>query len=150
VDTVTSAAQQYILGPIVIGSTVIEGTNDCTINLNPAVVEPDDDYEGDPVFAAVQKTEPTIEFTTTDPGIWSLNGTEYTVAKVNLIALNNNGQRETDISTTHILVESLFGQIRCQSIGGTKQMTRVFLRCLSADNTVLPVTLTVDNAVEAS
>lgn len=150
VDAVTAAAEQFILGPIVINGTVIEGTNDLSVNFNPAVIESDDDYAFDPVFAAVQKTEPTIEFSSTDPSVWSLDGTEFTAAKVNLIALNNNGQREADATTAHILLESLFGQIRCQSIGGTKQMTRVFLRCLSADNTVLPLTATVDNAVESS
>lgn len=153
VDAVTAAAEQFILGPIVIDGTVIEGTNDLSINFNPQIIESDDDYAYDPVFAAVQKTEPTIEFSTTDPGIWALDGTEFDSGgpvKVNLIALNNNGQRELDATTAHILFESNFGQIRCQSIGGTKQMTRVFIRCLSADNTVLPLTATVDNAVEAS
>jgi hypothetical protein len=149
-DNFTAAAEQYILGPISIEGTVIEGTNDLSINLNPAEMDSADDFQADPVFHAIQKTEPTIEFSTTDPGIWALDGTEITAAKVNLLGLEPNQKRYGDAETKHILFDATSGQIRCQSVGGTKQLTKVFIRCISPDNTDPSLSATVDSAVDVS
>ena len=147
-DAFSAAAEQYILGAIVIEGNVIEGTNDLSINLNPAEMDSADDFLADPVFHAIQKTEPTIEFSTTDPGIWALDGTAITAGKVNLIRLEPNLKRYDDADAQHILLETTSGQIRCQSVGGNKQLTKVFIRCISPDNSAATLTATVDTAVE--
>ena len=149
-DSYTSALEQYILGGIVLAGSVLDGTNDFTLNLNPQVLEPEDDFQYDPTFFAITKIEPTIEFSTPDPPIWSSNGAAVTNLKVNLLAVKKNGQRELDADAKHIVIASTLGQVRCQSIGGTKQMTRVFVRLLSSDNSVSPVTITTDTAAVAS
>lgn len=149
-DSYTSALEQYILGGIVLAGSVLDGTNDFTLNLNPQVLEPEDDFQYDPTFCAITKIEPTIEFSTSDPSIWSSNGAAVTNLKVNLLAVKKNGQRELDADAKHIVIASTLGQVRCQSIGGTKQMTRVFVRLLSSDNSVSPVTITTDTAAVAS
>lgn len=150
VDAYTTAAENFVLGPIALNGATLEGTNDCTIAFNPMVVEPDDDFETEPVFAAVEKTQPVISFTTTDPGIWSQHNAALTSAKVNLIKLTNNGLRIADGSLEHILFEATSGRIVCEQVAGSKQLTRVRLVCISADGTTAPVTATVDNAVEAT
>ena len=149
-DSFTSALEQYILGGIVLAGSVLDGTNDFTLNLNPQVLEPEDDFQYDPTFCAITKIEPTIEFSTSDPSVWSSNGVEVTNLKVNLLAVKKNGQRELDADAKHIVIASTLGQVRCQSVGGTKQMTRVFVRLLSSDNSVSPVTITTDTAAVAS
>ena len=149
-DSYTSALEQYILGGIVLAGSVLDGTNDFTLNLNPQVLEPEDDFQYDPTFCAITKIEPTIEFSTSDPSIWSSNGAAVTNLRVNLLAVKKNGQRELDADAKHIVIASTLGQVRCQSIGGTKQMTRVFVRLLSSDNSVSPVTITTDTAAVAS
>lgn len=149
-DSYTSALEQYILGGIVLAGSVLDGTNDFTLNLNPQVLEPEDDFQYDPTFCAITKIEPTIEFSTSDPSIWSSNGAAVTNLKVNLLAVKKNGQRELDADAKHIVIASTLGQVRCQSIGGTKQMTRVFVRLLSSDNSVSPVTITTDTAAVSS
>lgn len=155
-DAYTTAVENFVLGPIVIDGNVIEGTNDFTLSFNPAVEEPDDDYETQPVFAAVRATQPVISFSTTSPTIWALHNTEFnaggtTPAKVNLIKLKNNLLRYGDADLEHILFEAGEGRIKCESIGGSKQLTRVSLICNSPDGgTTAPVTATVDNAIETT
>jgi hypothetical protein len=149
-DSFSSATQQYILGPIVLGGSILDSTNDLTINFNPQVLEPEDDYQYDPTFCAVTKIEPTVEFSTADPSIWSSNGAETTNLKISLIAVKKDGQREPDADSKHIVFASTLGQVRCQSIAGAKQMTRVFVRLLSSDNSVSPITVTSDTAVATS
>lgn len=145
----TAAAEQFVLGAIVIDGNVIEGTDGFSLNFNPMVAESDDDFQNDPPFAAVIKTEPVIEFTTTSPAIWSLNATAISTAvKINLVALSPSAQRVANATTSHILIEALDGQIRCESVGGSKLLTRVTIKPVSADNSTMPVTLTVSNAVE--
>ncbi len=138
-DAFTTAVEQYILGGIVLGGSVLDATNDFTLNLNPQVLEPEDDFQFDPSFCAITKIEPTIEFSTADPSIWSSNGTETTNLKVNLLAVKKDGKREADADAKHIVLASTLGQVRCQSIGGTKQMTRVFVRLLSPNNSTSPL-----------
>lgn len=154
-DAYTTALENFVLGPIVIGGNVIEGTNDFTLAFNSAVEEPDDDYETEPVFAAVRATQPVISFSTTAPSIWSLHNTDFnsggtTPVKVNLIKLKQNLRRYDDADTVHILFEAASGRVKCESIGGSKQLTRVSLICNSSDGSTAPVTATVDNAIEAS
>lgn len=151
VDAYTTAVEQYVLGPILANGSILEGTNDLQIAFNPQVIEPDDDYETEPVFAAVGSTQPVVSFTCTDPGIWSLHNTEFLTAggplKVNLIAQKQNTLREADASLKHILFTGGSGRIVCESIGGSKQLTRV--RCIlnSPDGTTAPLTATVDSAL---
>lgn len=150
-DSYTTAVENYVLGPILVGGNIIEGTNDLSIAFNPRVSEPDDDYETEPVFTAVEATQPIVSFTSTDPGIWSLHNTEFLTAggplKVNLIAQKQNGLREADNALKHILFTGGSGRIVCESVGGSKQLTRV--RCVlnSPDGTTAPLTAGIDVAL---
>jgi hypothetical protein len=150
-DAYTTAVENYVLGPILVNGSILEGTNDFQLAFNPMVAEPDDDYEVEPIFASVDKTQPVITFSTSDPGIWSLHNTDFLTAggplKVNLIAQEQNALRYGDAATNHILFTAGSGRIVCESIGGTKQMTRVRCICNSPDNTVAPVTATLDTAL---
>jgi hypothetical protein len=136
-DAYTTAVENYVLGPILVNGSILEGTNDFQLAFNPMVAEPDD--------------EPVITFSTSDPGIWSLHNTDFLTAggplKVNLIAQEQNALRYGDAATNHILFTAGSGRIVCESIGGTKQMTRVRCICNSPDNTVAPVTATLDTAL---
>lgn len=151
VDAYTTAVENFVLGPILVNGAILEGTNDLSISFNPQVAEADDDYETEPVFAAVEKTQPVVTFSTTDVGIWSLHNTEFLTAggplKINLIAQKQNSLREADAALKHILFTGGSGRIVCESIGGSKQLTRV--RCIlnSPDGTVAPLTATVDSAL---
>lgn len=150
-DAYTTAVENFVLGPILINGSIIEGTNDLSIAFNPRMEEPDDDYETEPVFAAVGATQPIVQFSTTDVGIWSLHNTEFLTAggplKINLICQKNNSLREADAATKHIVFAGGSGRIVCESIAGSKQMTRV--RCIlnSPDGTVAPLTATLDTAL---
>lgn len=150
-DAYTTAVENFVLGPILINGSIIEGTNDLSIAFNPRMEEPDDDYETEPVFAAVGATQPIVQFSTTDVGIWSLHNTEFLTAggplKINLICQKNNSLREEDAATKHIVFAGGSGRIVCESIAGSKQMTRV--RCIlnSPDGTVAPLTATLDTAL---
>ena len=151
VDAYTTAVENFVLGPILVNGVILEGTNDLSIAFNPKISEPDDDYETEPVFAAVEATQPVVSFSCTDPGIWALHNTEFLTAggplKVNLIAQKNNALREADAALKHILFTGGAGRIVCESVAGTKQLTRV--RCIlnSPDGTVAPLTATVDSAL---
>lgn len=150
-DSYTTAVENYVLGPILVNGNIIEGTNDMSIAFNPRIAEPDDDFETEPVFSAVEATQPVVTFSTTDPGIWSLHNTEFLTAggplKINLIAQKQNGLREADNALKHILFTGGSGRLVCESVAGTKQLTRV--RCVlnSPDGTVAPLTAGVDVAL---
>jgi hypothetical protein len=150
-DAFTTAVENFVLGPILVNGDILEGTNDMSIALNPRISEPDDDYETEPVFAAVEATQPIVSFTTTDKSIWDLHNTEFLTAggplKVNLICQKNNGLREADDATKHILFTGGSGRLVCESVSGAKQVTRV--RCIlnSPDGTAAPLTATVDSAL---
>jgi hypothetical protein len=150
-DAYATAVENFVLGPILVNGSIIEGTNDLSIAFNPRVAEPDDDYETEPVFAAVEATQPVVSFTTTDKGIWALHNTEFLTAggplKVNLIAQEQNKKRYADADEEHILFTGGSGRIVCESVAGTKQLTRV--RCItnSPDGTVAPLTATLDSAL---
>lgn len=150
-DAFTTAVENFVLGPILIGGSILEGTNDLQISFNPRVSEPDDDYEIEPVFAAVEATQPVVSFTSTDPGIWALHNTEFLTAggplKVNLIAQKQNSLREADVALKHILFAGGSGRVVCESVGGAKQLTRV--RCIlnSPDGSAAPLTATIDSAL---
>jgi len=154
VDAYTTAVEQFVLGPILVNGSILEGTNDLQINFNPQVIEPDDDYEIEPVFTAVQSTQPVVSFTSTDPGIWSLHNTEFLTGggplKINLIAQKQNSLREADGALKHILFTGGSGRLVCESIGGSKQLTRV--RCIlnSPDGTAAPLTAAIDSALALS
>jgi hypothetical protein len=151
IDAYTTAVENFVLGPILVNGVILEGTNDLSIALNPKVQEADDDYETEPVFAAVESTQPVVSFSCTDPGIWALHNTEFLTAggplKVNLICQKNNGLREADDATKHILFTGGSGRLVCESVSGAKQLTRV--RCIlnSPDGTAAPLTATLDSAL---
>lgn len=151
VDAYTTAIENYVLGPILVGGNILEGTNDFSLAFNPRIAEPDDDFETEPVFAAVEATQPVVSFTTTKKSIWSLHNTEFLTAggplKVNLICQKNNSLREADDATKHILFTAGSGRIVCESVAGSKQLTRVRCICNSPDGTVAPVTATLDTAL---
>lgn len=150
-DAYSTALENYVLGPILVGGTIIEGTNDFSLSFGPRISEPDDDYETEPVFTAVEATQPVITFSTTDPDIWTKHNTEFLTAggplKVNLISQKQNGKRELDNALKHILFTAGSGRIVCESIAGSKQLTRVRCICNSPDGTVAPVTAGVDVAL---
>ena len=151
VDAYTTAVENYVLGPILVGGNILEGTNDFSLALNPRISEPDDDYETEPVFAAVEATQPMISFTTTKKSIWSLHNTEFLTAggplKVNLIQQKNNALRWGNTDEKHILFTAGSGRIVCESVAGSKQLTRVRCVCNSPDGTTAPVTAGVDVAL---
>jgi len=150
-DAYTTALENYVLGPILVGGNILEGTNDFSLAFNPRIAEPDDDYETEPVFAAVEATQPVVSFTTTDKDIWALHNTEFLTAggplKVNLIAQKQNALREADAALKHILFTGGSGRIVCESVAGAKQLTRVRCICNSPDGTVAPITAGVDVAL---
>jgi hypothetical protein len=150
-DAYATAVENFVLGPILVNGTILEGTNDFSLAFNARVSEPDDDYEIEPVFAAVEATQPVISFSTTDPDIWDLHNTEFLTAggplKVNLIKQEQNGQRYADVDLEHILFTAGSGRLVCESVAGTKQLTRVRAICNSPDGTVAPVTATLDSAL---
>jgi hypothetical protein len=151
IDAYTAAVENFVLGPILVNGTIIEGTNDFSLAFNPRIAEPDDDYETEPVFSAVEATQPIVSFSTTDPGIWALNNTAFTTAggalKINLICQKLNAIREADAALKHVLFTGGSGRIVCESVAGTKQLTRV--RCIlnSPDGTTAPITATLDGAL---
>lgn len=153
VDAYTTAAENWVLGPIAIGGAIIEGTNDFSLAFNAAVNEPDDDYEVEPVFVSVDRIQPLLTFTTTAKSIWSLHNTAISATldvggvKANLIKLANNGKRIADATTSHIVFRADAGRIVCESVSGTKQLTRVRIVPISKDGTTAPVTATVDSAI---
>lgn len=151
VDAFTTAIENYVLGPILVNGTILEGTNDFSLSFNPRVSEPDDDYETEPVFAAVEATQPMISFSTTAKSIWALHNTQFLTAggplKVNLIQQIQNGKREADTALKHILFTAGSGRIVCESVAGSKQLTRVRCICNSPDGTAAPVTAGVDVAL---
>jgi hypothetical protein len=151
IDAYTTAVENFVLGPILVNGSILEGTNDFSLAFNPKISEPDDDYETEPVFTAVESTQPVISFSTTDPGIWALHNTAFTTAggalKVNLICQKINALREADAALKHILFTGGSGRIVCESVAGSKQLTRVKCICNSPDGTTAPVTATLDGAL---
>lgn len=152
-DAYTTAAEQFVLGPILVNGTILEGTNDLSIGFNPKESNSDDDYETEPVFSAIESTQPVVQFSSTDRDIWSLHNTEFLTAggplKINLIKQKQNALRygDTGLDTDHILFTGGSGRFVCESVGGSKQLTRV--RCIlnSPDGTVAPLTATIDSAL---
>ena len=155
VDSYSAAAEHFVLGPISLDGTVIEGTNDFQLALNPVVEESEDNYESEPIFAAVRSTQPVITFTTTDPSIWTYHNTEIGAStangvRVNLVKMEANKLQYSAASYEHILLTAGTGKIRCESVGGSKQLTRVVVVPVSPDNSTAPVVATVDSAVTTS
>lgn len=155
VDSYTAAVEHYVLGPIAIDGSTIEGTNDLQIAFNPATEESEDNYESEPIFAAVRATQPVVTFTTTDPGIWSLHNTEIGAStanglKVNLIRMEANKLQYASAGSNHIVFVGASGKVRCESIGGSKQLTRVVVIPVSPDGSAAPLTATVDTAVDVA
>lgn len=151
-DAYTTAVENFVLGPILVNGVLLEGTNDFSLAFNPKLSEPDDDYEIEPVFAAVESTQPVVTFNTTDPGIWALHNTEFLTAggplKINLIKQKQNSLRYGDAELQHIVFHGGSGRIVCESVGGSKQLTKVRCICNSPDGTVAPITATLDSALE--
>lgn len=155
VDSYTTAAEHYVLGPISIDGSTIEGTNDFNLSFNPQTEESDDNYESEPIFAAVRATQPIITFSTTDPAVWSLHNTEIGTStanglKVNLLKLEANKKQYDSSASQHIVFAAGLGRVRCESVGGSKQLTRVTVIPISPDGSAAPVTVTTDTAVSVS
>lgn len=143
----TTAAEHFVLGPIAIGGTIIEGTNDFSLSFNPAVEDPDDDYSDERIFCATRATQPVISFTSTDSSVWSLHNTAYTNAKANLIKMESNLRQTAAASLVHILFGSTSGRIKVEGVSGTKHMHKVSLIANSPDGVIAPVTATTLSAI---
>lgn len=151
-DTPPTGSESFVLGPISIAGTIIEGTNDMNLALNPTIEEPEDDFQSAPVFACVLNIAPILTFTTTDPSIWSSHETAISGngVKVNLLRKSANSDVYSDASTEHILLTAASGRIVCESVGGSKSLTRVRIVPISSDGSTLPVTATVNSAVSTT
>lgn len=147
-ETMTGG-ENYVLGPISIAGTIREGTNDFSLQINPVVEEPDDDYLITPVYAAMDRIAPIVSFTTTDPGIWSLNNTAISGngVRVNLVKKKANGDRELDAASEHILMTMTTGLITCEAIAGATSRTRVRVVPVSSNGTLSPVIVTLASPV---
>lgn len=155
VDAFTTAAEHYVLGPIAVDGTTIEGTNDLQIAFNPQTEESEDNFESEPIFAAVRSTQPVVTFSTTDPNIWSLHNTEIGTGaanglKVNLLRMEANKLQFATGASQHIVFAGGTGKIRCESVGGSKQLTRVVVIPVSPDGSAAPLTAAVDTAVDVA
>lgn len=148
-----SGSENFVLGPISYNGTVIEGTNDFQLAINPTVDEPEDDFASDPVFATILNIKPQISFTTTDPGVWALHESVIAAAdlfKVNLLKKTANGDRYADGDTEHINFKVTTGRVVCESIGGARSSTRVRIVPVSSNGTLSPVIVTLDSAVDVT
>lgn len=146
-----SGGENFVLGPIAFNGTVIEGTNDFQLAINPAVDEPEDNFESAPTFASVLRADPRMSFTTTDPGVWSLHESAISssdLLKVNLLKKTANGDRYADGSTSHINFKAVSGRIVCESIGGSRSATRVRIMPVNDDPDESSVIYTLDSAVD--
>lgn len=146
-DAYTAADEHFVLGPVVLAGSVVEGTNDFSLSLNPVVEGADDDYETEPVFGAIRATQPVVSFTTTDPTIWSSHNTAFANAKVNLIKMQQNLTQYAAASLEHIVFSATSGRIKCESIGGSKQLTRVSLITNSPNGSTAPWIATLNSAL---
>lgn len=146
-----SGGENFVLGPIAFNGTVIEGTNDFQLAINPTVDEPEDDFQSTPVFATVMNIKPMITFTTTDPGVWSLHESEIKSGdelKVNLLKKKASMDRFADGDSEHINFKVTKGRVVCESIGGARSSTRVRIVPVSSNGTLSPVIVTLDSAVD--
>lgn len=153
-DTLTGA-EHFVMGPLVVGGSVIEGTNGLTIAFNPVVVDPDADYQVEPIFACINSAPPVFTFTSTDPDVWDLHNTEFDSGgsgafKANLIKIEANQQQYAAASTEHILFTSNLGRITCESVGGARQLTRVRIDPVSSDGSTAEAVATLNSAVATS
>lgn len=148
-----SGGENFVLGPIAFNGSVIEGTNDFQLAINPTVDEPEDDFASAPVFASILNIRPTITFSSTDPNVWSLHEAEIKAndeLKVNLLKKTPSGDRYADGDTVHINFKVTKGRIVCESIGGSRSSTRVRVVPVSSNGTLSPVIVTLASAVDVA
>jgi hypothetical protein len=145
-----TGGENFVLGPIGHNGTAITGTDNLTIDLGVEVIEPEQEILSEPTFAAVDSIKPTITFDTTDATVWStLHRQAITNGmKLNLLKKKPDLDRYADGDTEHILFTVAKGRAVCESVSGDKSITKVKIYAVSSDGLALPVTATVDSAVD--
>lgn len=146
-----SAGENFILGPIAHNGTVITGTDDFSLELNPTVLEPEQEFDSEPTFAAIENIRPTLSFVTTDVTAWSLHRVALTNSvKVNLLKKTPNGDRYGDGTSNHIKFVATSGRIVCENVQGNRSLVRVRVYAVSSDGTTSPVVATVNTPVDTA
>lgn len=150
-DTPTTA-EAYVLGPISVQATKLQGCDSLEVNLNPSPWELSDESDESTTFAAINTIAPVISFTTTDVTALSYHKTALTpsnIFRAHLIRKKRGEARYLDNETQHIRFESQQGMILVQALSGMSPRSfRVEVHCSGVDSgNFSDVPLTVSTAV---
>lgn len=140
--------ENFILGKIGHGGSEITGCDNFSLDLNPTIIEPDEEILSEPTFASLESIKPTITFDTNQASIWSQHRTAITNGmKFNLVKRKPDLDRYADTDTEHIMMQVDKGRILCEQTG-EKGITRVKVFTVSSDGSASPVIVNLDNAVD--
>lgn len=148
-----STAEAFVLGPISVNATKLQGCNNLDVNLNPSEWDLHDESFEHTTFAANNTITPVLSFVTTDPTAPTYHKTAITSSnkfRAHLIRKKRNDTRYTDVETQHIRFESVDGIVLVQSVSGSPREYRVEVYSTGADAdsfTGVPLTVSVNVAI---
>lgn len=151
-DTPTTA-EAFVLGPISVNTTKLQGCDGLEVNLNPKPWEFSDESDSSTTFAAINTIAPVISFTTTDVTALSYNKTAISSSnkfRAHLIRRKKNEERYLDNESQHIRFEAVSGIILVQAISGlSPKQFRVEIHCSGTDGSFsdVPLTISVNSAI---
>lgn len=152
-DAAPTTAENFVLGPISLNGTAIEGCNGLDVNLAPKEMELSDESFNYTTFAANETITPVISFTTTSPSAPSLHkailasGNKF---KAHLIRKKKNEERYAANESQHIKFEVVSGIILVQAVSGSPREYRVEVHCSGVDADGfdgVPLTVAVNTAI---
>ena len=148
-----TTAEAYVLGPISVNATKLQGCNNLDVNLNPVEWDLSDESFEHTTFAAGNTVAPVISFVTTDPTALTYHKmaiTSLNKFRAHLIRKKRNETRYTDVETQHIRFEAVDGIILVQSVTGSPREYRVEVHATGADVDAfagVPITISVAVAI---
>lgn len=148
-----TAAENFVVGPVSINSTAIDGVQDVSIAFNPTVSELGSEGEVFDTFAFMEMIQPVITLTVINPDLWAtygLNGTALTNITGYFRKRKNYGENELDASSVHIKYVATRGKIICETedtgaSGPTR--TRIRIPLAAADASSNAITFTTSSAI---
>jgi hypothetical protein len=148
-----TTAEVFVLGPISMHNTKLQGCNNADINLNPVEMDLADESFEHTTFAAGNTIAPVISFTTTDPTALTYHKTALAAGnkfRIHLIRKKRNDTRFADADAQHIRFEAVNGIVLVQTVSNSPREYRVEIHATGADAdsfTGVPLTVTVNTAI---
>lgn len=126
---ITATDQGFVVGPIAINGTVMEGVESLSVNFGLGLVVKRDGGEVYPTFAGILKRKPSLTFRTTNVGLMASLGQAVaqgiTDSTFYLRKVSKNGDRVALITAEHVKISLDDGLLTSRPVGTNEENEQV-------------------------